>query len=96
VAEEVLLGSDPRPVPENDGFLLSWAMKKLGGVPAEETIRAHLRDDFTHDRELLGTVADLLHDHPDQDVTWPQFVALAAGHGRVRPVMAVHRKVDDE
>lgn len=83
VAEEVLLGSDPRPVPENDGFLLTWAMEKLGGEPSEEAIRAQLHDDLTRDRELLAAVADLLHDHPDKDVTWPQLVALAADHGRV-------------
>lgn len=83
VGEEVLLGSEPQPVPENDGFLLSWAMEKLGGEPTEETIRAQLRDDFTRDRELLGAVAGLLHAHPDEDVAWSQFVALAAEHGRV-------------
>jgi len=80
VSEEVLLGLRPRPVPNNDGFLLTWALDQLEGV-SEDEIRRQVREQFEAHRPLLAAITDLLHDHADEDVTWESFVALAHEHG---------------
>jgi hypothetical protein len=76
VAEEVLLGVPARPLPDNDNYLLVWALDRLGPAVTEEEIRAELKGEFEADRAALRRIADELFAHPDQDVPADRLAAV--------------------
>lgn len=81
VAEEVLLGDEPRPLPDNDNYLLAWALERLGPKVTEAEVRAELKGEFEVQREDLCGIADLLYAHPDEDVPADRLKAALVADG---------------
>jgi hypothetical protein len=76
VSEEVLLGVEPQPLPDNDNYLLVWALEQLGPSVTEREIRAELASEFEADRIALQRMADELYANPDTDLEAARFAAL--------------------
>ena len=68
VAEEVLLSAPRREVPENDGYLLTWALDQLDGDYTEEDARAEVAELLRASEPALRRVAECLSEHADADV----------------------------
>jgi hypothetical protein len=82
VSEEVLLGSEPLPLPDNDNYLLTWALDRLGPAVTEADVRSELKLEFEADRAALQRIADELFAHPDEDVMADRLEAVLRADAR--------------
>lgn len=68
VSEQVLLGLPTRPLPDNDQYLLTWALQQLGETVTEADIRAEVNDMLRTSYGALTAIADTLATNADTDV----------------------------